>query len=218
VARTSSARQELIDTAERLFAERGIAGVSLREIGAAAGQRNNSAAQYHFGTRDGLVDAIFEARMAPIDQHRRAMLDDLEAAGHLDDIRALCEAFVHPLAASLLSHDGVSWYARFLAQVAFDPEFELLGRRRHPVTTGLRRVIGLLDGAMYDLPPAIRAERLRLAASLVVHALADRERAQEGSSPALLAAHLVDAMVAIVTAPVSDTVRTELRAATKRRA
>src|SRR5919204_126196 len=34
MARTSSARAELIDTAERLFAERGIAAVSLREIGA----------------------------------------------------------------------------------------------------------------------------------------------------------------------------------------
>ena len=38
---------------EQLFAERGFRGVSLREIGLAAGQRNNSAAQYHFGSRLG---------------------------------------------------------------------------------------------------------------------------------------------------------------------
>jgi AcrR family transcriptional regulator len=207
----------LIDTAERLFAERGIAAVSLREIGAAAGQRNNSAAQYHFGTRDGLVDAIFEARMAPIDQQRRSMLDDLEASDALDDARALCEAFVHPLAASLLSRDGESWYARFLAQVVFDPDFELLARRRYPVTSGLRRVIELLNAALPHVSTNVRNDRLRLASTLVVHALADRERAT-GPAPSVLAAELVDAMVAILTAPVSETVQRELRAASRRRA
>jgi AcrR family transcriptional regulator len=217
VARTSSARADLIDTAERLFAERGIAAVPLREIGAAAGQRNNSAAQYHFGTRDGLVDAIFDTRMAPIDQHRRAILDELEASDSLGDVRALCEAFVHPLAASLLSRDGESWYARFLAQVVLDPEFELLARRRHPVTAGLRRVIDLLDHALPDVPVELRGHRLQLASTLVVHALADRERTP-GPAPALLAAELVDAMVAILTAPVSETVHRELRAANRRSA
>src|SRR5205823_9358327 len=152
----------MIAVAERLFAERGIEAVSLREIGAAAGQRNNSAAQYHFGTRDGLVDAIFEARMAPIDQHRRVMLDELQASDSLSDMRALCEAFVHPLAASLLSRDGESWYARFLAQVVLDPDFELLARRRHPVTSGLRRVVDLLRTALADLPQAVRDDRMRL--------------------------------------------------------
>lgn len=215
MARASSARADLLDTAERLFAERGIAGVSLREIGAAAGQRNNSAAQYHFGTRDGLVDAIFEARMAPIDQRRRALLDELEANDALDDVPALCEVFVHPLASSLLSNDGESWYARFLAHVVFDPGFELLARRRHRVTAGLRRVIDLLDAALADVPAAVRADRLRLSSTLVVHALADRERGP-GPAPALLAAELVDAMVAVLTAPVSDTVRRELRAADRR--
>ena len=217
MARTSSARAELLDTAERLFAERGIAGVSLREIGAAAGQRNNSAAQYHFGTRDGLVDAIFDARMSHIDEHRRAMLDDLETTGSLDDVRALCKAFVYPLASSLLSTGGESWYARFLAQVVFDPDFELLARRRYPVTAGLRRIIDLLDVALGDTPSAVRSDRLRLASMLVVHALADRERGP-GPAPTLLAAELVDAMVAIFSAPVSDTVRHELRAATRQRA
>jgi AcrR family transcriptional regulator len=214
-------REQLIDTAERLFAERGIAAVSLREIGAASGHRNNSAAQYHFGTREGLVDAIFETRMGPIDEARRAMLEQHEADGRLTDVRALCEAFIHPLAASLVSSGGASWYARFLSQVVFDPEFELLAHRRYPVTHGLRRTIDLLDATMTDLPPVLRGERLQLAASLVVHSLADRERAAQagrlapGATPALLAADLVDVMHAVLVAPVSDAVRKELRTAAR---
>jgi len=218
-----AAREQLLTIAERLFAERGIAAVSLREIGAAAGQRNNSAAQYHFGNREGLVDAIFEARMAPIDRHRQAMLAGLEAAARDRDVRALCEAFVLPLASALGEQDGRSWYARFLAQVVFDPDFELFAKRRFPVTTGLRRVIALL-GAALDLPPVVRAERLELAGGLVVHGLADRERALQATRrrstapPALLAADLVDAMVGLLTAPVSPATRRALRASSRRSA
>ena len=45
-------REELILAAERLFSEFGIDAVSLRQINAAAGQRNSSAAHYQFGSKD----------------------------------------------------------------------------------------------------------------------------------------------------------------------
>ena len=48
----------LIETAERLFAEKGIDNVSLREINRAAGQKNVAALHYHFGTRESLLEAI----------------------------------------------------------------------------------------------------------------------------------------------------------------
>src|ERR1051326_9079064 len=91
-------RLAMILAAERLFAERGIAAVSLREIGAAAGQRNNSAAQYHFGSKQGLVDAVVEHRMGPINERRLALLADLDTSGRGSDLRALVEALVEPFA------------------------------------------------------------------------------------------------------------------------
>lgn len=55
----------LILVGEALFAERSIESVSLREIAVGAGNRNNNAVQYHFGDKDGLVQAIFGlSRMA----------------------------------------------------------------------------------------------------------------------------------------------------------
>src|ERR1700722_6912858 len=106
----SDAREAMIRAAERLFAERGIPAVSLREVAAEAGQRNNSAVTYHFGSREGLVDAIFRFRMARIDERRRAMLTALDATGRRDDPRALIEALVFPLSESIGHEDGVSWY------------------------------------------------------------------------------------------------------------
>jgi AcrR family transcriptional regulator len=55
-----STKEQIVLAAEGLFAERGIEGVSLRQIGAAAGNGNNSAVQYHFGTKERLVQAVFE--------------------------------------------------------------------------------------------------------------------------------------------------------------
>jgi AcrR family transcriptional regulator len=55
-------RRRMVLVAEELFAARGIDAVSLREVGQAAGQRNNAAAQYHFKDREGLVRAIISMR------------------------------------------------------------------------------------------------------------------------------------------------------------
>ncbi|WP_198347793.1 TetR family transcriptional regulator [Nocardia terrae] len=58
---TADARLLLINAAERLIAQHGYAALSLRQVGVVAGQRNNSAAQYHFGTKDGRLEAIMTA-------------------------------------------------------------------------------------------------------------------------------------------------------------
>jgi AcrR family transcriptional regulator len=216
VGKSEQTRGLLIAVAERLFAERGIEAVSLREIAAAAGQRNNSAAAYHFGSRQGLIDAIFVARMAPIDRLRQAMLDDLEATCRRSDLDALCEALVLPLVSALDEEAGYGHYARFLAQVLSAPEFTLLNARIAGVTGGLRRVTDWLDAALVHLPPAVRAERITLAAGFVVHSLADRERAAYDSgtsrargatSPSLFAANLVDATVGLLQAPMRAAAR-----------
>ena len=53
-------REQLILAGERLFALSGLDSVSLRQINSAAGQRNSSAAHYHFGSKEALVQAIHE--------------------------------------------------------------------------------------------------------------------------------------------------------------
>ncbi len=67
----SSTADAVLDVAERLFAERGIDGVSLREIGKAAGSRNTGVAHYYFGDKQHLVDAII-ARRSPSLHARRS--------------------------------------------------------------------------------------------------------------------------------------------------
>jgi AcrR family transcriptional regulator len=210
VGKAEQTRAQLAVVAERLFAERGIEAVSLREIGATAGQRNNSVAQYHFGGRQGLIDAIFELRMAPIDRRRHAMLDEMARSDRLGDVRALCEALVLPLVFALDEQEGYCYYARFLAQVYTAADIELLNEANRAVTGALRQVTAGLDAALPELPSLIRRERIALAAGLVVHSLADRERnghPRREVSAEVFAANLVDSTVGLLCAPVATTTR-----------
>lgn len=207
----TNTREQLILTAERLFAESGIASVSMRQIGSAAGQRNHSAIQYHFGSKDALVRAIFAYRMEAVNRRR---LEMLEQAGPEPSLRALVEAFVYPLAEQL-DNEG-SHYVRFLSQVAWRPEADAIGRGDDAFTLGLRTVMERID-AHLDLPRPIATQRLRFFSNQVVHAIADRERRMttdldpyELPTAAAFAASLVDWVVGGLMAPVSEAAEREL--------
>src|SRR5918997_1169788 len=112
--RGDDARSALVEQAERLFAERGIEAVSLRDVSAAAGQRNHSAAQYHFADRAGLVAAVYDARMGEVNRRRHDHLAAIDADGRGHDVTAVVEAIVVPLVEVVAETNG--WYGRFLAR------------------------------------------------------------------------------------------------------
>ena len=89
LARTGKARdsrdtkERLLDAAERLLAEHGYEGTSLRAVTQAAGT-SVSAANYHFGSKEELLRATLLRRVEPMNRRRLACLDDLEhAAGEI---------------------------------------------------------------------------------------------------------------------------------------
>jgi AcrR family transcriptional regulator len=71
-------KERMILIGEVVFADHGIAGASMREIASKAGQKNHYAVQYHFGSREGLVKAIFDYRMQQMEPARQAMLEQAE--------------------------------------------------------------------------------------------------------------------------------------------
>lgn len=108
----------MIRAAEEIAVERGLGATTLTAVQQRAGQANKSAARYHFGSRDGLLDAVLGARMSLVDADRRAML---EAAGEASLSHAEVAAIlIHPLANHTLRRPGSS-FARFLMQVMADP-------------------------------------------------------------------------------------------------
>ncbi|SNQ47894.1 TetR family transcriptional regulator (fragment) [Frankia canadensis] len=118
--RPDETRTRLVDAAERLFAERGIDGVSLREITREAGARNAMALQYHFADRTGIIQAILDKHSPPVEAGRLALLDAYEATDRAD-LRHLAGALVRPWAAKLGDPAGGREFLRINADIAARP-------------------------------------------------------------------------------------------------
>jgi AcrR family transcriptional regulator len=149
------------------MAEHGPDGVSMREISARAGQGNNNAAQYHFGSREGIIEAVLDRRMAPIDTRRAAMIGELGADPTLT---AMIRAVVVPLAEASQQHP---YYIGFFAQLRTSRRYSHLVTHEHIRTSSFQDVRDQIDARLSHLPSAARTRRRWLCASLIVHAIAE---------------------------------------------
>lgn len=210
-------RMLLITVAERLFAERGIDAVSLREINRAAGQANASALHYHFGSRDALIEAIVALRMQPLDERRLALLRD---AGLLGSLRPaeLADAMVLPLSEVVReAPPQENGWVRFLAQIYAGSYVDLAALvRRLGYDTSLRLLARHARAALPHVPRELLDQRLVVCMRQSVYALADWQRGvleRQGGARMdgfdLFEANLLDTVAAALAAPVSQ--RTTLR-------
>ena len=198
-------KQRIIEAAERLFAQRGISQVSLREIIAAAGQRHKSAVHYHFGSKQRLLQEILDDRAQAMAPRRLTLLASLEGDGPGEKLRSVVEAIVYPSAEAV---SPGSYSARFIAQLFTDPVAQYDAPAEAPSRAESRRIERLLPTLLPDIPAATLALRRRAAWGLVMHELAVHERELEAGrrpvgSTAALATSLVDMIVGMLSAPVS---------------
>lgn len=207
-------RQHLLECAERLFAERGIASVSMREINRAAGQRNTSAIHYHFGSKDALIQAIFEQRMREINARRTELLDEIEAEGRAGDLQCVLGAIILPLADGMADSQKSINYLLFFGQVLNESSEHILAAIRAPFSDGMRRAGEMVSRLLKDLPDAILDERMALATEMNIHSLAQRARSVRSSrrgalrlSDEAFLANLVDFTLGALKAPVSEDTR-----------
>ncbi len=149
--RADVTRAALIRAAEKLIATKGLADVSTREILRTAGQRNQSALQYHFGSKNGLIRAAINERTLLIDARRIEMLDALEDKPELTD---LLDVFTRPLAELAEKDDAGVDYVIFLSQAITRPDFSLERAIEEIGITGLKRAYDMLDKLLNHLSEA----------------------------------------------------------------
>jgi AcrR family transcriptional regulator len=152
-------KEKMILVGEVLFAEHGINGASMREIAAKAGQRNHYAAQYHFGSREGLVRAIFEYRMEQMEVARRVMLEEAADRDLLMDARMLLNIIMIPQL-DLEDADGNHSYASFLSQYLLRSRSTRFGDFGGESPPYLARALDLLRQRLAYLPAPVAQRRL----------------------------------------------------------
>ena len=116
-------RDRVLDVAERLFAERGLNAVSIRDITSEA-EANLGAINYHFGTKEGLIVAVLERRMAPLEEKRLKALDAVEAAAKSGQpkLEAVLEAIFRPAVEQAMdSKRGGATFSKILARLLVEP-------------------------------------------------------------------------------------------------
>jgi len=131
-------RTRILDAAEELFMQHGFEGTSMRQLTSQAGA-NLAAVNYHFGSKDALIEAVFRRRLDPMNASRIAELDRLEkeAAGRPLSPETIIRAFV---GASLRMiedvKDGGRNFSRLLGRTYTDPQKQirsLIGQLYAPV-------------------------------------------------------------------------------------
>ncbi|MGU3501154.1 TetR/AcrR family transcriptional regulator [Mycobacterium sp. C31M] len=203
--RASITREAILTAAERLYAEHGVFAVSNRQVSEAAGQGNNAAVGYHFGTKTDLVRAIEQRHRQPIELIRERLVDRTDEH---TDLRGWVRCLVRPLTDHLAELGEQTWYARFAAQAMTDPAYHGIVVRDALSSPSLVQVIDGINRALPDLPAEITYERNIMARNLLMHSCADRERAQT-SVPRVrpwsaVGAGLIDAIVGLWLAPVTE--------------
>ena len=109
-----STRERILGVAEALFARHGFAGASLRQVTAAANV-NLAAVNYHFGSKDSLIEEVFRRRLDELNRHRLAALAEANAKQPptLEDV---LEAFVRPALEQSMDNAGGAAFVRVLAR------------------------------------------------------------------------------------------------------
>lgn len=171
----SDAAQHLKQVACRLFAERGVDGVTVREIAEAAGQKNHAAVGYHFGSKEALIREVVLDGAKLIDANRNAALDRLEAAGGPTNVRQVVDVLIATSIA--LEGSGLEQsYNRFVVMLAMTHREmfmeTLAGRWNSGYQRCLEHLRGLLPGTA-----ASKNERFLFLGAYLGSVLAARESA-----------------------------------------
>lgn len=184
-AETLHTRTRLILAAERLFGERGIDAVPLRDVVVAAGQRNASALNYHIGGREELVRAILDFRRSAVDARRFELLgDSMTRHGIMNEGENMNEAaimhegaiaavMISPLV-ELMQRDAQGGnYLCFLSQVYVTERPEAALRPTGDTDLGMRRCYQLYQALHPEVAEGRLRERFTLCGRSVIYALAD---------------------------------------------
>ena len=218
-AASEDTKNQLKAAAQLLFAQRGVDGVTVQEIVNAAGQRNNAALHYHFGSKEELIRQMVVDGAAVLDRRRREMLDEMKVRGGPKSIRDVMLVLMMPVI-ELGEDERWRGYIRFTSNLqASDPE-TLRAALNNRWNSGYVQCFQFLK-RMLPLPPAVVKQRLSIFmiyanAILSAHEAALESRNTRNSrlwGQPFTIENILDTLEATLACPLSDQTLAKLREA-----
>lgn len=171
LAQHFSTKERILGAAEDLFARHGFAGASLRQVTAAANV-NLAAVNYHFGSKENLIEEVFRRRLDELNARRLAALAEVNADGKAD-LEQVLAAFIRPALELSLDKSGGSAFVRVLAR-AYAEHNE---RLRRFLSDNYGHVLKEFANAFARLLPHLGKEelywRLDIVSGALTYAMAD---------------------------------------------
>ena len=167
-------KDRLLDAAEELFSTRGIDATSLRAITSVA-EVNLASVNYHFGSKEKLVRAVFLRRLEPLNSERLELLDGLEisAAGAPVELEAILDAWVMPALRMGHSPEGKR-FKRLMGGIYSETGDTLQALLRDLFSEILRRFCAAIGRALPELSAEELMWRVHFMLGSMIHTVADQ--------------------------------------------
>jgi AcrR family transcriptional regulator len=178
-------RTRILDAAEELFMLHGFGGTSMRQLTARAGV-NLAAVNYHFGSKDALIEAVFHRRLDAMNAARIAALEAIEAPGHAPTAEEVIRAFVGPSLRMIEDAKGGGRnFIRLLGRTYTEPAKPiraLIGQMYAPI---MQRYKAALERALPHMPREELIWRMHFMFGTLAYTLAATDTVQliAGSKP-----------------------------------
>ena len=176
----SETQTRILDAAEELFLLHGFEGASMRMLTARAGV-NLAAINYHFGSKDALIEAVLRRRLDPMNANRIAALDRLEAeaAGRALAPEAIIGAFVGTSLRMIEdARGGGRNFIRLLGRTYTDPDKQIRALIGQLYAPAMERYKAAFTRALPDLPAEEMVWRMHFMFGTLSYTLAATDTVQ----------------------------------------
>lgn len=166
-----STKERILGAAEQLFAQHGFEGASLRQVTAAANV-NLAAVNYHFGSKENLINEVFRRRLDELNARRLTALD-VVAANPDVSLDSLLDAFIRPALEMSLDRTGGGNFVRVLARAYAEHNDALRKFLSENYGHVMKRFHGVFARLLPDLDKEELYWRLDIVAGALTYAMAD---------------------------------------------
>jgi AcrR family transcriptional regulator len=163
IAHAQDTKTRILDAAEKLFGEKGFEATSLRDITTEA-DVNLAAVNYHFQSKDSLIDAVIGRQIEPVNQKRREML---AAAGPNPELEQILIAFLAPVMGK-----DVTAIAPLIGRILATPDVFLIQLFKKHMGEVALQFTAALGKALPDLNETEIMWRLNFTGGAIAHVMA----------------------------------------------
>lgn len=166
-----STKDRILQAAEELFAQQGFGATSLRQVTSRA-DVNIAAVNYHFGSKDNLVNEVFRRRMDDMSRDRLQALQ-LAVTQHPGMLEPILAAFVEPALAMAQDRHGGGAFIRVIARAYAENNDNLRKFLSDQYGHVLREFAKAISGCMPGLGKEDLYWRLDFLSGALTYAMAD---------------------------------------------